>query len=99
MHNYHYQYAKSKIKQKHRQNLSKLNYWARIERKFARKKRWKVAEFQLAFPHDIFASFVKDDELRIESIAAHYGYRVADERLLSSQSIYWFVKDESVNKE
>lgn len=96
MYNNYMKHAKLRLKRKYRSNISKINYWLKIEKKFARKKRWKVEEFQMTFPHDIFSSFVKDDELRIEAIASQYGYHIADERLLSHQSVYWFVKNKTI---
>jgi hypothetical protein len=96
MYNNHIKYAKLKLKRKYRSNISEINYWLRIEKKFARKQRRKVEKFQMTFPHDIFSSFAKDDEIRIEAIASQYGYHIADERLSSHQSVYWFVKNETI---
>lgn len=87
---YQSKYVKSTLKRKYKAKLKTINYWDRVEKKFIIRKKLKIKQFSMSFPHDIRSQIVKDSEDRIEMLAEKYGYQITDEKLTTSQSIYWF---------
>lgn len=79
-----------KLKEKHRNEMKQLKYWYGIEKKFEKKKKKKIDMFDMNFKHRINASFMQDDEMKIQSIAKEYGYEIIDENITTTNSRYTF---------
>ena len=87
-----FKFAKEKAFKNFINKIKEINYWEKVYKKFLIHKKRKDEEFQMSFSHNIFSSFVKDDELRIDAYAKECGYEIKDEYLTTKSSIYIFKK-------
>lgn len=66
-------------------------YWESIHKKFKKKQKKNIKNFAMTFKHKgIMSPICYDDELKIESIAQKYGFKLLDEKLTIKNSTYKF---------
>ena len=88
MNNWNRRHIKKIIRQS-LHDISEVVYWDLIENRI-RKAARTGKRFSMTFEHDIGKSIVKDDELKIASIAYHAGLEIYDESITANKSTYMF---------